>query len=152
MKASVTKEQVESIVADVWAINVSLLHTRTRRREVVEARQVAIYVFVDLLGVSNNQAAKYFGLDHATSCYARKSVLNLAGIDQLYRKKVDLVISRMGVSHPRQVVKILTTESIQTILEISDDLKSRHEYKNLSNKELSKVIFNETLKVTDTRQ
>lgn len=85
---------IEAIVASIWRIDVNLLSKKTRKREVVEARQVLMKYRNENLKMSLAQASKPYGKDHATAIHAIKTVNNLLETDSNFRVKYELFLER----------------------------------------------------------
>ena len=85
---------VEAIVASIWRIDINLLTKKTRKREVVEARQVLMKYRKEMMKLSLAQAAEPFGKDHATAIHAIKTVNNLLETDSNFRVKYELFLER----------------------------------------------------------
>lgn len=77
----------EEIAAEIWGLNPEKLFQRTRKREVVEARQVLmVYRHVEL-GQTQAIAAEFYGMDHASVDHARKTVYSLLVTNRAFREK-----------------------------------------------------------------
>jgi chromosomal replication initiator protein len=69
--------RVQQLVADHFNFTIPQLTARTRRREVVHARQIAMYLCRDLLKASFPAIARAFGgKDHSTVIHAYQKVTN----------------------------------------------------------------------------
>jgi len=83
----ITVEYVQKVVCDYFNLQVEKLHSKTRKREIVQARQLAMYFSKQFtkasLAVIGNQCGNK---DHATVLHACKTVKNLADTDKSYKK------------------------------------------------------------------
>ena len=87
---------VEDAVSDVWEVPVDRITERTRKREIVEARQVCMWWRSNHTKESYSRIGERLGgYDHATIIHARKTVLNLRQNCRIYRSKIDLVLEKM---------------------------------------------------------
>jgi len=81
---------IEKIYCAVRGIEPESLHTRTRKRDTVEARQVIMKLAEDY-GNSIGSSADYFNLDRTTGIHARKHADNLTDTDKCLREEVDIM-------------------------------------------------------------
>jgi chromosomal replication initiator protein len=88
--AELTVERVRQVVCDYFHMTPALLQENTRRREVVQARQLAMYFAKNYTGASlayiGNQLGKK---DHTTVLYACKAVANLMETDRAFHARVE---------------------------------------------------------------
>lgn len=78
------------IVCEYYEIPIEVFHSKTRKREIVQARQIAmhfskIYTKASLTSIGSMIGAK----DHATVLYACKQVSNLYDTDKFIREDID---------------------------------------------------------------
>lgn len=66
--------EIAQTVADHSNITLALLRGERRDRKLIDARQGAMWLCMELTDVSSVRIGKYFRRDHATVLYARKSV------------------------------------------------------------------------------
>jgi len=85
-----TEKSADYIIARVcekFGITREQLTATTRKREIAEPRQVAMYMLRSL-GLSYAQVGSIFNKDHATVVYATKQVRNLLSYDNEFKSKV----------------------------------------------------------------
>lgn len=87
-------EAVSDIVAEIWEVPKEALTTKTRQREVVEARQVLMTYRKLVTGKSLKKVGKEFGKDHATVLHAIQTVNNLIETDKVFHDKYKQFIER----------------------------------------------------------
>lgn len=87
--------RLDEIIAKTWYILPEQLYQKTRRREIVEGRYVAIWLKVTVLGMNIRQASRHYGIDHATGHYAMKTVKTLIETDDVFRLKFENVKSKL---------------------------------------------------------
>ena len=75
----------------IFNCTVDEMRSRTRKREVVNARQVCMSVMRDFTILSYAMIGSYFNLDHSTAIHAIKTVKNLYDTDKIFRSQVDSV-------------------------------------------------------------
>jgi chromosomal replication initiator protein len=92
-------ERIINAVELVYDVPYSLMNTKTRKREIVEARQVAMYYLYKLInGISLKSVGELFGgRDHSTVIHARQTVEDLMTTDKAYRAKIEEVEAILNV-------------------------------------------------------
>lgn len=82
----VSIEYIQKVVCDYFGLAIEILKSKTRKREVVQARQIAMYFSKKLTNSSlANIGAHCGGKDHATVLHACKTVNNLAETDKQFK-------------------------------------------------------------------
>ena len=85
-KKVITIDDIIKKVSDFYGIEVSAINTRSRKREVVLVRQVAMFLAKKHLDMSTSKIGQYIGnRDHATVLHACKTITNLADTDKQFR-------------------------------------------------------------------
>jgi chromosomal replication initiator protein len=83
---------INNAVSQVFEIPKESMMERTRKREVVEPRQVAMYFHKKYTKYGVNSIGKLFGgYHHATVLHACKTVESLCQVDKIFANKVRLV-------------------------------------------------------------
>lgn len=79
-------DYIQKVVSDYFSIPIDLMHSKTRKREIVQARQIAMY-FSKILTKSSlaTIGSQIGGKDHATVLHACKTVNNLSDTDKRFR-------------------------------------------------------------------
>lgn len=89
-KKTITIDEIIKTVADYYGVEVSAINTRSRKREVVLVRQVAMYLAKKHLDLSTSKIGQYVGnRDHATVLHACKTVTNLADTDKQFNSELN---------------------------------------------------------------
>lgn len=91
-----TRETVYKAVCDVWDIPRECLMLHTRKREIVEPRQVAFYYLREILKKSPGLIGSDGGFDHATVNHAVKVVENLKETCKIFREKYDEFLKKLA--------------------------------------------------------
>jgi len=91
---------IDDAVSHTWGITVSELKERTRRREVVEPRQVAMWWRIRNTRDSLSRIGSYYGRDHCTVLHAKKTVKDLMKYDHDFFCKVEQV-NKMMISNKK---------------------------------------------------
>ncbi len=85
----VTVESISETVCDYFGLDLEILHSKTRKREIVQARQIAMYFSKSLTNSSlSTIGAKIGKKDHATVLHACKAVNNLIETDKDFKGQV----------------------------------------------------------------
>lgn len=85
-----TVDRIQEVVCDHFKISAELLQTKTRKREVVQARQLAMYFSKNFTKYSLSYIGNQIGKkDHATVLYACKAVSDLMETDRNFRNQVE---------------------------------------------------------------
>ena len=82
---------IQKVVCEYYNIPLDMIQSKTRKREIVQARQIAMYFSKSLTKSSlATIGAKIGGKDHATVLHACKTVNNLMDTDKRFRKKMQV--------------------------------------------------------------
>lgn len=85
-----TVNKIQQVVCDHFKISEELLQTKTRKREVVQARQLAMYFSKNYTKYSLSYIGNQIGKkDHATVLYACKAVADLMETDRNFKTHVE---------------------------------------------------------------
>lgn len=89
-RVQLTVEQIQQIVCEYFRIPEDLVRARTRKREVVQARQVAMYFSKQFTKHSLKTIGLHFGgRDHSTVIHANQSVKNQIETDPSFRTVIE---------------------------------------------------------------
>ncbi|MGM0479867.1 MAG: chromosomal replication initiator protein DnaA [Bacteroidota bacterium] len=82
----VSIEYIQKVVCDYFDLEIEILKSKTRKREVVQARQIAMYFSKKMTKSSlANIGAHCGGKDHATVLHACRTVNNLSETDKQFK-------------------------------------------------------------------
>jgi chromosomal replication initiator protein len=86
------------VVCDYFDLPIELLKSKTRKREVVQARQIAMY-FAKRMTKSSlaNIGAHCGGKDHATVLHACRTVNNLQETDKQFRGYLEDLEKKLSI-------------------------------------------------------
>ena len=91
-------KEIEKAVSEVMQVPIEAMHTRTRKREVVWARQLTWkYAKATRPGKSLSQLAGHFGKDHATAIWGIKSMSSLIETDREANELWTEVLKRLPI-------------------------------------------------------
>src|SRR5690554_928264 len=94
----VSIDYIQKVVCDYFDLPIELLKSKTRKREVVQARQIAMF-FAKKMTKSSlaNIGMHCGGKDHATVLHACRTVNNLQETDKQFRKYVDDLDKKLNI-------------------------------------------------------
>jgi chromosomal replication initiator protein len=88
---------IQKIVSDYFTLPLELLKSKTRKREVVQARQIAMYFAKSMTKSSlASIGMQCGGKDHATVLHACRTVNNLIETDKKFRVYIDEIEKKIG--------------------------------------------------------
>lgn len=86
----VSIEYIQKIVCDHFSLPIEMLKSKTRKREVVQARQISMFFSKKMTKSSlANIGAHCGGKDHATVLHACRTVVNLSETDKQFRRDLE---------------------------------------------------------------
>jgi len=89
-------EYISKVVCDYFKMPVDILQTKTRKREIVQARQITMYFSKNLTKYSLASIGAQIGnKDHATVLHACKTVNNLVDTDKNFRLYVEEIEKKL---------------------------------------------------------
>lgn len=89
-RAELTVERIQEVVCEHFHMPAKLLQENTRKREVVQARQLVMYFSKNFTNASLAYIGQQIGKkDHTTVLYACKAVTNLMETDKGFRAQVE---------------------------------------------------------------
>lgn len=94
-KKSLTIEMIATAVADYFDTSVKDMKSSARNQKVSKARQLAIYVARDVLGMSYESIGDYFEKKHTTVLYAYEQVSEKLKTDMSMQSKIDDIKSSL---------------------------------------------------------
>ena len=92
-------EYIQKVVCDYFKLSVDVIKSKTRKREVVQARQIAMYFAKSYTKFSlATIGAHCGGKDHATVLHACKTVNNLMETDKRFKAYVDELDKKINLN------------------------------------------------------
>lgn len=89
-KKDITIDYIQKVVCEYFGLPVDVLSAKTRKREIVQARQIAMYFSKSLTKASLSTIGSVIGnKDHATVLHACKTVNNLMETDKRFKAQVE---------------------------------------------------------------
>ena len=101
VRSPINVEEIQRLVAEFFDIPPDLLRAKTRKQEIVNARQVAMYLAKEMTNCSLKTIGLHFGgRDHSTVIHAYQSVEDQMQVDTKYRETLHLVRKKIeAASH-----------------------------------------------------
>ena len=94
----ISVDYIQKIVCDYFNIHIEQLKSKTRKREIVQARQIAMFLSKNYTKLSlASIGAQIGGKDHATVLHACKTVNNLIDTDKKFRRYVDEIDKKLKI-------------------------------------------------------
>ena len=89
-KREVSIDYIQKVVSDYFEMDVTTLQSKTRKRHIVQARQLAMFFAKKFTKASLASIGTHIGKrDHATVLHACKTVDNLAETDKQFKKYIE---------------------------------------------------------------
>ncbi|MFP3860216.1 MAG: chromosomal replication initiator protein DnaA [Bacteroidales bacterium] len=97
-KKEISVDYIQKIVCDYFNINPEQLHSKTRKREIVQARQIAMFFSKSLTKSSlASIGSQIGGKDHATVLHACKTVNNLMDTDKRFKVTIENIEKKLKI-------------------------------------------------------
>lgn len=94
----ITIDSIQQIVGDHLDIEVELMKAKTRKRDIVQARQIAMYFAKEMTQHSLKSIGYHFGgRDHSTVIHALQTVNDLIATDKYFKQNVSEIRKRISV-------------------------------------------------------
>jgi chromosomal replication initiator protein DnaA len=89
-------DYIQKVVCNYFSMSVDVLSSKTRKREIVQARQIAMYFAKNMTKCSLAMIGNAIGnKDHATVLHACKTVNNLIETDKAFKQDLDEIEKRL---------------------------------------------------------
>ena len=97
-KREVSIDYIQKVVSDYFQMDIDTLQSKTRKRHIVQARQLAMFFAKKFTKASLASIGSQIGKrDHATVLHACKTVDNLTLTDKQFRKYVEDITKKLSV-------------------------------------------------------
>lgn len=97
-KREVSIDYIQKVVSDYFQMDVNTLQSKTRKRHIVQARQLAMFFAKKYTKASLASIGSQIGQrDHATVLHACKTVDNLSSTDKQFRKYVEDLSKKLSL-------------------------------------------------------
>jgi chromosomal replication initiator protein len=92
-------EFIQKLVCDYFTIPVEMVKSKTRKREIVQARQISMYYAKDLTKSSLKTIGMHFGgRDHSTVIHACQTVNDLMETDKKFKADIEEIGKRIKIN------------------------------------------------------
>lgn len=92
-------EYIQKLVSEFYSLSVDLLKSKTRKREIVQARQISMYFSKQLTKSSLKNIGMHFGgRDHSTVIHACQTVNDLMDTDKKFKRDVEEISKRIKIN------------------------------------------------------
>jgi len=99
LRAPLSIDQIQKFVCDYFDIPVDLLRAKTRRHEVVIARQTAMFLAKEFTNSSLKTIGLHFGgRDHSTVIHACQAVEEFLKTDIIYKQNIDKIRRKIEIN------------------------------------------------------
>ncbi len=99
VRSPITVEEIQRLVAEFFDMPPDLLRAKTRKQEIVNARQIAMYLAKEMTNCSLKTIGLHFGgRDHSTVIHAYQSVEDQIKLDSKYRDTLQVVKKKIETS------------------------------------------------------
>lgn len=96
-KKKITSEVIENVVCEHFGLDMEQLKSTTRKREIVQARQIAMYLIKNHTGLSLSQIGAGLGKkNHATVLHACKTVQEQIEVDKSFRSNISEIEKKLS--------------------------------------------------------
>ena len=97
-KREVSIDYIQKIVSDYFQMDIETLQSKTRKRHIVQASQLAMFFAKKFTKASLASIGSQIGKrDHATVLHACKTVDNLSSTDKQFRKFVEDLGKKLSI-------------------------------------------------------
>jgi chromosomal replication initiator protein len=97
-KREVSIDYIQKIVSDYFQMDIDTLQSKTRKRHIVQARQLAMFFAKKFTKASLASIGSQIGKrDHATVLHACKTVDNLSSTDKQFKKYVEDITKKLSI-------------------------------------------------------
>ncbi|KAA8474651.1 chromosomal replication initiator protein DnaA [Arcticibacter tournemirensis] len=95
----ISMEYIQKLVCEYFEVPVEMVKSKTRKREIVQARQISMYLAKSLTKTSLKSIGQFFGgRDHSTVIYACQTVEDLIDTDKKFKNYVQDIQKKLKMS------------------------------------------------------
>lgn len=95
----ITMEHIQNLVCEYFEVPVEMVKSKVRKREIVQARQISMYLAKNLTKSSLKTIGNFFGgRDHSTVIYACQTVEDLIETDKKFKSYVQDIQKKLKMS------------------------------------------------------
>lgn len=91
-KKKITVKKIQDVVSDFYNVKNDLIQSKSRKREIVQARQVTMYFIKNHTELSLSQIGSHVGnRNHATVLHGYNNIKNLSEVDRSFRSDLESI-------------------------------------------------------------
>ena len=111
-------KDINDVVSEVFGIERRDLFTRTRKRDIVDARAVAMWWMRKNKNISLRSISSRYNLDHATTIHNVRKIDSLIEVDREMKRKVAMVVEIAApmAGNPREKTVTLKSRDLKRML------------------------------------
>ncbi len=94
-RKKINAEDIQKKVAERYHVKLADLRGKSRKKEIVMPRQIAMYLCRDLLSISLVSLANEFNRDHTTVMHGHDKIKDLMEEDQDFRQEIEEIIKEI---------------------------------------------------------
>ncbi len=95
----ISMEYIQKLVCEYFEVPIEMVKSKTRKREIVQARQISMYLAKSLTKTSLKSIGQFFGgRDHSTVIYACQTVEDLIDTDKKFKNYVQDIQKKLKMS------------------------------------------------------
>lgn len=91
------KELIISVVCHAYGVTFEQINVRSRKRELVEPRQIIMTMLVTMASYTTLASGEVFGRKHSTVLSSKKSISSLLDTDKKFRMRFIRILREIGV-------------------------------------------------------
>ena len=104
-------EDVQKEISKYYNVSVESLISPKRQRNIVKARQMAMYIARKLTGTSYPELGKLFHRDHTTALTSCEKIEEALENDESIRNELEEIMSRLGANAKKEIQEIKMDEN-----------------------------------------
>jgi len=117
----ITPEKIQNTVSNYFHIDLKDIHSKSRKQEIVKARQIAMFLCKKYTNYSFAHIGSIIGKkDHTTVLYACRTVQDMIDIDKTFRIVMKDIENLLKLNTDNS--KIIEEKNIDTIVEIIEEI------------------------------
>jgi hypothetical protein len=110
------EDSINAAIKEVLGLTEQDVNKKTRKRDIVQARQIKMVVLNKLGRYDLSKTGKICGgKDHATVIHAAKTFKNLYETDKYYRRKVNEIFEHVEINHNGSLSKLLNIMDLENL-------------------------------------
>lgn len=87
---------IEDAVCLVYNVTLNQIKSRSRSKELVDARRILVWYYVEVMNYTQQKSGPLIGRDHATARHLLITFFNFYATDKDYQKIVDNVLEKVN--------------------------------------------------------